>query len=63
MSQAKIYISADNIWTYSPMYMVTNNLDVENIQGSDRVLTNGTSGNGLNYPILKGYTVGLNVSF
>jgi TonB-linked SusC/RagA family outer membrane protein len=61
MSQARIYISADNIWTYSPMYKVTHNLDVENIQGSDRVLTNGTNGNGNNYPIMKGWTVGLNV--
>lgn len=63
MSQARIYISADNIWTYSPMYKVTHNLDVENIQGSDRVLTNGTNGNGNNYPIMKGWTVGLNVQF
>jgi TonB-linked SusC/RagA family outer membrane protein len=63
MSQARIYISADNIWTYSPMYRVTHNLDVENIQGSDRVLTNGSNGNGNNYPIMKGWTVGLNVQF
>lgn len=63
MSQARIYVSADNIWTYSPMYKITHNLDVENIQGSDRVLTNGTNGNGNNYPIMKGWTVGLNVQF
>lgn len=63
MSAARIYFSADNIWTYTPMYKVTKNLDVENIQGSDRVLTNGTNGNGNNYPMLKGMTVGLNVQF
>jgi hypothetical protein len=63
MSAARVYVSADNIWTYSPMYKVTKNLDVENIQGSDRVLTNGTNGNGNNYPMLKGITVGLNVQF
>lgn len=63
INQAKLYVSADNIWTYSPMYKVTHNLDVENIQGSDRVLTTGTSGNGNNYPILKGVTVGLNIGF
>ncbi len=63
MSQAKIYISGDNIWTYSPIYKVTHNFDVENIQGSDRVLTNGTNGNGNNYPMLKGWTVGLNIGF
>jgi hypothetical protein len=63
LTQAKVYISADNVWTYSPMYKVTHNLDVENIQGSDRVLTNGGNGNGQNYPILKGWTVGLNIGF
>lgn len=63
MSQARLYVTAENIWTYSPMYKVTHNLDVENIQGSDRVLTDGGNGNGNNYPILKGWTVGLNISF
>lgn len=61
LTQAKVYISADNVWTYSPMYKITHNLDVENIQGSDRVLTSGTSGNGQNYPILKGWTVGITI--
>ncbi|MFT3846685.1 MAG: SusC/RagA family TonB-linked outer membrane protein [Lacibacter sp.] len=63
ISQAKLYISADNIWTYSPMYKITHNLDVENIQGSDRMLTSGTSGNGNNYPLLKGWTAGLTIGF
>jgi hypothetical protein len=63
MTQARIYVSAENIWTWSPMYKVTHNLDVENIGGSDRVLTNGSNGNGNNYPILKGWSVGLNIGF
>lgn len=63
MTQARVYVSGDNIWTYSPMYKVTRNLDVENIQGSDRVLTTGGSGNGNNYPMLKGWTIGLNIGF
>ena len=63
MTQARVYISGDNIWTYSPLYKVTHNLDVENIQGSDRVLTNGGNGNGNNYPMLKGWTVGLSLGF
>jgi TonB-linked SusC/RagA family outer membrane protein len=61
LNQVKLYVSAENIWTYSPMYKITHNLDVENIQGSDRVLTNGTNGNGNNYPIMKGWIVGLNI--
>lgn len=63
ISQARVYVSADNIWTYSPLRKVTRNLDVENIQGSDRVLTNGTNGNGNNYPMLKGITFGVNIGF
>jgi TonB-linked SusC/RagA family outer membrane protein len=63
MTQARIYVSGDNVWTYSPMYKITHNLDVENIQGSDRVLTSGTNGNGNNYPMLKGWTIGLNIGF
>lgn len=63
LNGAKVYVSADNIWTYSPLYKITHNFDVENIQGSDRVLTNGTNGNGNNYPILKGVTFGLNIGF
>lgn len=63
MTQARIYVSAENVWTWSPMYRITHNLDVENIGGSDRVLTNGSNGNGNNYPILKGWSVGLNIGF
>ncbi|MET0634519.1 MAG: SusC/RagA family TonB-linked outer membrane protein [Chitinophagaceae bacterium] len=63
MTQARVYVSAENVWTYSPMYKISHNLDVESIQGSDRVLTDGKSGNGNNYPILKGWSVGLNVGF
>ena len=63
IKQVKVYVSADNVLTWSPMYKITHNLDVENIQGSDRVLTSGSNGNGNNYPMLKGWTVGLNIGF
>jgi hypothetical protein len=63
MSQARVYVSGENLFTWSPMYKYTHNLDVENIQGSDRVLTNGSNGNGNNYPMLKSMTIGLNITF
>jgi hypothetical protein len=63
MSQARLYVSGENLFTWSPMYKYTHNLDVENIQGSDRVLTNGSNGNGNNYPMLKSMTIGLNITF
>ncbi|MDJ1469643.1 SusC/RagA family TonB-linked outer membrane protein [Xanthocytophaga flava] len=63
MSNARIYLSAENIWTWSPLYKLTRDIDVESINGSDRVLTDGKTGNGNNYPILKSMSMGLSVTF
>lgn len=63
MSNARVYISGENLWSWSPMYKITKDIDPENTGGSDRVLTNGTNGNGNNYPMLKSFTVGLSVTF
>ncbi len=63
MTNARAYVSGENMWTWSPLYKITRDLDVESTSGSDRVLTTGNSGNGNNYPMLKGITVGLSVTF
>lgn len=63
MSNARIYLSGENLWSYSPLYKITKDLDVENTGESDRTLTNGTNGNGNNYPILKGLTFGISATF
>lgn len=63
MSAARVYLSGENMWTWSPLYRITKDIDVENTGGSDGVLTNGSNGNGNNYPMLKGLTFGLSVSF
>jgi len=55
----KVYLSGENLWSASPLYKNTKAMDVESIQGSDKVLTDGGSGNGNNYPILKSFTAGL----
>jgi TonB-linked SusC/RagA family outer membrane protein len=62
-SAARAYFSGENIWTWSPLYKLTRNIDPESIGKSDVILT-GTSntGNGNNYPILKSISVGLSVS-
>ncbi|WP_211366043.1 SusC/RagA family TonB-linked outer membrane protein [Chitinophaga japonensis] len=62
ISNARVFVSGENLWSWSPLYRITRDLDVESIQGSDRVLTSGTSGNGNNYPILKSITFGLSVT-
>ncbi len=62
VSNARVFVSGENLWSWSPLYRITRDIDVESIGGSDRVLTNGTNGNGNNYPILKSITFGLSVT-
>ncbi|MCO5237126.1 MAG: TonB-dependent receptor [Chitinophagaceae bacterium] len=59
----KVYFSAENLWTWSPMYQWTRDTDVTSIYGSDRDLSGGTSGDGYNYPMLKVLSLGLSVNF
>jgi TonB-linked SusC/RagA family outer membrane protein len=64
MTNARLYVSGENLWVTSPMFKITDhNIDPESIHGSDRVLTGGGNGDGQNYPILKSYTLGLNITF
>ena len=37
MQRASVYISAENIWCYSPLYKRTHDIDVTNISGSDPI--------------------------
>ena len=62
-ANVKVYMSAENIWTWSPMYKWTKDTDVTNIYGSDRDLSGGNSGDGYNYPMLKSVSFGLMVGF
>ena len=63
-SKASVYVTGENLWTYSPLFKYVNNVDPESISaGSDMILTIGTSGDGLNYPIMKTFVFGINVGF
>ena len=65
----RIYLSGENLWTWSPMYKITKDIDVANIYGSGSGRTNfdsnsaGTSGDGFNYPTLKAISLGLSITF
>ncbi len=63
----KIYISAENLFTYSPIYKVTKMFDPEVIDSgdSDFSTTRGLNGqgDGFSYPMLKSYTFGVNITF
>ncbi|QEH41225.1 TonB-dependent receptor [Chitinophaga sp. XS-30] len=59
----KVYVSGENLWTWSPIYKWTRDTDVTSIYGSDRDLSGGTSGDGYNYPMLKAVSIGLTLNF
>ncbi|MDO6434931.1 TonB-dependent receptor [Flavitalea sp. BT771] len=63
LSGVRFYVSGENLWTYSPLFKLTRDIDPESIGKSDIILTGTTNnGNGNNYPILKSVTLGLNVT-
>ena len=62
-TNARVYISAENIWTWSPLYKRTRDIDVENAVVSDQVFTTGNAGDGYNYSMMKGITFGLSITF
>ncbi|MBS1606487.1 MAG: SusC/RagA family TonB-linked outer membrane protein, partial [Bacteroidetes bacterium] len=65
MTSAKIYFTGQNLWVWSPMYKIMKTMDPEVVDGSDPELATGTTnaGNGMDYPMLKSYTLGLNITF
>lgn len=63
MQNAKIYISGENLWSWSPLYKHTRDFDVTNTAGSDPDLTSGTSGDNYSYPLMKSISLGLSVTF
>ncbi len=62
-ANARIYVSAENIWTASPLYKRTKDIDVENAVVSDQVFTTTNAGDGYNYSMMKGITFGLSITF
>jgi TonB-linked SusC/RagA family outer membrane protein len=63
LTNLRVFLSGENLLTWSPLYKITKDIDPESINGSDRILTDGSSGNGNNYPILKSVTIGLTATF
>lgn len=62
LRQAKIYVTGQNLLTFSGLFKYTDNFDPEIIENPIGDMTNGF-GQGDAYPMLKTYTVGLNLSF
>ena len=64
LSKVGVYLSCENLFTWSPLYKRTKDINVSNIGTSDPDLTTGSgSGDGYNYPMMKSISLGLNVTF
>ena len=62
MQKISIFFSGENLWTWSPMYRYTRDIDVTaNIYGTDSVLS--STGDGYNYPTMRSFSIGVNLTF
>ena len=59
----RVYFSGENLWTKSPLQKLIKHLDVENTVKSDQLFTTSNAGDGYNYPMLKSYSIGVNIVF
>lgn len=62
LNVVKVFFTGQNLWVYSPMFKHGKNMDPDVIEGADPEL-NANSGNGMRYPMLKTFTIGINVTF
>ena len=60
----RIYVSGENLFSWSPLYKHTRDYDITNTSsGSDPDLTSGTSGDNYTYPLMKSVTLGISITF
>ncbi|MGZ3860164.1 MAG: SusC/RagA family TonB-linked outer membrane protein [Flavisolibacter sp.] len=62
LSSVRVYLTGQNLWTYSPMFKITKNFDPEVIEGSDPEINSG-GGDGFSYPMQKTFTLGASINF
>ena len=63
---ARVFVGGENLWSWSPLYKRTRDIDPENVRRSDSIVrpaANYNAGDGYNYPILGSVTVGISVTF
>lgn len=61
LNKVSVFFSGDNLWTWSPLYRLTKDIDVANIYGTDAEAS--STGDGYNYPTMTSYSLGLNITF
>ena len=61
---ARIYVSGENLWTWSPLHKYTKDFDVVTVcYGSDTDITSEETGDGYNYPTMSTFSLGLQIGF
>ena len=61
LTKLGIFVTAENLWTWSPMYRHSHDIDVTaNIYGNDRYTS--TAGDGYNFPTMKSIGLGINIT-
>jgi TonB-linked SusC/RagA family outer membrane protein len=65
MSAASVYFSGENLLSWSPLYKIADNQDVENLiaQSDEMARPNETIRQGYNYPMMRSLTIGLSLTF
>ena len=61
----RVFVTGENLWTWSPLYKYSDNIDVENATAPSDQFANpgGNSGDAYNYPMLRSYNIGATVTF
>ena len=63
IDKVTVFFSGENLWTWSPVYRYTRDIDVTaNIYGTDSISA-ADAGDGFGYPTMKSYSIGLNITF
>ena len=62
---SRVYVTGENLWTWSPLYKFADNIDVENATAPSDQFANpgGNSGDANNYPMLKSFNIGMTITF
>lgn len=71
MEGARVYLSGENLWSWSPLYRHCKSYDIGNIYGEDPEMAESTPTNEIisnggktySYPILRTYSLGISITF
>jgi hypothetical protein len=63
IDQLKVYLTGENLLTWSPIFENTAMFDPEVIMGGDSDFHDATAANGYSYPMLRSFTFGINLTF